>query len=146
MAFAGPVYERPGARPFAAEVGRPSHLTVGIVMEFKAILEAARYDAMKAAGDDVSRFHRQGLIPTAGLGSTGRPRAKSPSADPMTMNRQQRRAAMRKAGYTWAQARRNAKVRERSAENERAVAAAAAKLTPEQARQALAEWAARGGK
>lgn len=49
---------------------------------------------------------------------------------------------MAQQGIAWQAARR----RERDAAAESAVAAKASKLTPEQARKALAEWAARGGK
>lgn len=67
--------------------------------------------------------------------------------DPVqAMNRKQRRAAMRKTGRTWAEARELARQRDRDAANERAVVKAATKLSPYEARKALAEWAARGGK
>lgn len=58
------------------------------------------------------------------------------------MNRKNRRAAVRKNGLTWKGARQIR--RERAAEAK--LAAAASKLSPEEARKALAEWAARGGK
>lgn len=62
------------------------------------------------------------------------------------MNRRQRRRHLRELGYTWGQARALAKRQEREAAAESLVAAQASKLSPEQARQALAEWAAGGGK
>lgn len=58
------------------------------------------------------------------------------------MNRHQRRRHLRELGYTWAQARSLA--RQQAAEA--SVAAKASHLSPEQARKALAEWAARGDK
>lgn len=62
------------------------------------------------------------------------------------LNRQARRRAMRETGHTWASARALARRQEREAAMEAKVAAAAYRMTPEQARKALAEWAARGGK
>lgn len=61
------------------------------------------------------------------------------------MNRRQRRAAMKQTGHTWGAARALAKRKQREDEAESRLAAQASKLTPEQARQALAEWAKRGG-
>jgi len=49
-------------------------------------------------------------------------------------------------GYSWARARRLAQQAKADRAAEAEVAAEASKLTPEQARRALAEWAARGGK
>lgn len=62
-----------------------------------------------------------------------------------TMNRQQRRAAMRQTGRTWGGARELAKRMAREREMEAEVAAKASRLSPEGARRALAEWASKGG-
>lgn len=56
--------------------------------------------------------------------------------------RKSRRAAVRQKGMTWKQAR--ALRRQIAAAKD--VEGKALRLTPEQARHALAEWAARGGK
>lgn len=61
------------------------------------------------------------------------------------MNRHQRRAAMRSTGHSWASARELAKRQERDAKAEKRLAAQAMKMSPEEARKALAEWAQRGG-
>ena len=61
------------------------------------------------------------------------------------MNRNQRRAAMRRAGLTWKQGRAAALRKAEQVKTEAAYAALASKLTPAQAREALARWAAQGG-
>lgn len=68
------------------------------------------------------------------------------SPDVSKMNRAQRRRHMRQLGYTWRQARALAAQQARDRDAEAKIAAKASRLTPEQARQALAQWAERGGK
>ena len=115
---------------------------MGVVMSRNPVyLPAALYSAAKAAGADMAGYEVQQPIPmTGGLA------VRRLDPDVSKMNRKQRRSMMRKTGRTWAQARELAKQRDRDRANEAAVVKAAAKLPPAEARKALAEWAARGGK
>ena len=102
------------------------------------ILSPKLYDRAVAEGADLTGLVKEETIQTVAKQS---PRAAE-QVPVHQMNRHQRRSRMRSLGYSWAQARALA----RQQEAEASVAAKASRLSPEQARKALAEWAARGGK
>lgn len=62
------------------------------------------------------------------------------------MNRQERRRRLAGSGFKLGDLRRMSERLAREGKAEAVVAKAASRLTPEEARKALAEWCARGGK
>lgn len=113
------------------------------VMTYPVLIPPRLYDAALANGLDLTGYVKQQPIPLNPPMSTLRHAERNPIE---RMNRKQRRAHLRRMGYSWAQARELAKRMEREAAAEAEVATAASRLSPTQARQALGEWAARDGK
>ena len=101
-------------------------------------LVAAVYDRAKAEGVCMDGYEKMQPMPTMAL--------SAPPQRSSVMNRSQRRAALRKAGLSWDQARKLTAAKASAERMESDFAAKASRLTPEQARQALAEWAAKPGR
>ena len=108
---------------------------LGIVAKLTSLyLQRSQFDRLVAR---LERESREASQPVVGV---------NPDPPVHLMNRHQRRAHMRTLGHTWGSARRLSKRMDEEAAREKEIAAKASKLTPEEARKALAEWAARGGK
>lgn len=108
-------------------------------------LPPAVYDDAVAAGYDMTHYVRQQPIPMIQDVAPELVRSAVGRPPSVGMNRHQRRAAMKGTGHTWATARALAKRQDDDRKTEADLAARASRMSPVEARKALAEWAARGG-